>query len=120
MSDAMTTTHAPAPQAPGQNPSVEVAGNGAGGKHTPPLENLEEILMALAAFERETVKASSLLDVTIPPQLEAYLKAVAEDGTAQFPWSKIKPLFRVKLEQVIVEFNNRQVYGLCSRGISYI
>lgn len=76
----------------------------------PLLENLEEILMELTNFERESSKASSFLEVTIPPQLETYLKAVAEVGTTQFPWNKIKPLFRVKLEQVISELNNRCVH----------
>lgn len=65
--------------------------------------------MELTDFERELSKASSMLGVTIPPQLETYLKAVADVGTPQFPWNKIKSLFKVKLEQVIFEFNSRQV-----------
>jgi len=65
--------------------------------------------MELTTFERESSKASSALDVSIPPLLETYLKAVAEVGTIQYPWSKIKPLFRVKLEQVIFELKNRHV-----------
>ncbi len=65
--------------------------------------------MALAAFERDLSKANSMLSVAIPPELEAYLKGVANDGLAQFPWNKVKPLFRVKLEQVISEFHKWQV-----------
>lgn len=68
-------------------------------------ENLEEILLDLSNFEKEVSKAGSLLDLTIPSSLESYLKLVANAGSAQFPWTKIKPLFRVKLEQVIHEFN---------------
>lgn len=68
-------------------------------------ENLEEILLDLSNFEKEVSKAGSLVDLTIPSSLESYLKLVANAGSAQFPWTKIKPLFRVKLEQVIHEFN---------------
>lgn len=68
-------------------------------------ENLEEVLIELNKFEKEISKTTSKLDVTIPSSLENYLKHVANAGSAQFPWTKIKPLFRVKLEQVINEFN---------------
>jgi hypothetical protein len=63
--------------------------------------------MELATFERELSKASSMLDVTISPLLETYMKEVASGGTTQFPWNKIKSLFKVKLEKVIFEFNKR-------------
>ena len=69
-------------------------------------DNLEEILIELNNFEKEILKAGSLLDLTIPSTLESYLKLVANAGSAQFPWTKVKPLFRVKLEQVINEFNS--------------
>jgi hypothetical protein len=69
-------------------------------------DNLEEILIELNNFEKEISKAGSLLDLTIPSTLESYLKLVANAGSAQFPWTKVKPLFRVKLEQVINEFNS--------------
>jgi hypothetical protein len=71
-------------------------------------DNLEEILLELNNFEKEISKTSSgsLVDLTIPSTLESYLKLVATAGSAQFSWSKIKPLFRVKLEQVIQEFNS--------------
>lgn len=71
-------------------------------------DNLEEILLELNTFEKEISKASSgsLVDLTIPTTLESYLKLVATAGSAQFSWTKIKPLFRVKLEQVIHEFNS--------------
>jgi hypothetical protein len=69
-------------------------------------DNLEEILIELNNFEKEISKAASLLDLTIPSTLESYLQLVANAGSAQFPWTKVKPLFRVKLEQVINEFNS--------------
>ena len=71
-------------------------------------DNLEEILLELNKFEKDISKASSgsLVDLTIPSTLESYLKLVATAGSAQFSWTKIKPLFRVKLEQVIHEFNS--------------
>lgn len=31
---------------------------------------------------------------------------VAKTGCASFPWSKVKPLFRAKLENVIVDFSS--------------
>ena len=88
------------------SPVPNNAGNGTV-LNSPPRssENLEEILLDLGNFEKEASKAASLLDLTIPSSLESYLKIVANAGSAQFPWTKIKPLFRVKLEQVIHEFN---------------
>ena len=70
-------------------------------------DDLEDVQLELNNFDKEISKAASALDLTIPNTLETYLKLVANAGSAQFPWSKIKPLFRVKLEQVIHEFNTR-------------
>ena len=42
----------------------------------------------------------------IPNLLERYLVYVAQKGCAYFPWSKIKPLFRAKLDNVIIDFSN--------------
>ena len=35
-----------------------------------------------------------------------YLVFVAKTGSASFAWTKVKPLFRSKLENVIVDFSN--------------
>ena len=35
-----------------------------------------------------------------------YLEFVARTGSANFPWTKVKPLFRSKLENVIIDFSN--------------
>ncbi len=55
-----------------------------------------------AQFEKEATKSTSATSLSIPSSLESYLKDVADTGAAQFPWCKIKPLFRVKLEQVLL------------------
>ena len=73
-------------------------------------DELEDIQLEMSNFEKEISKAGSVLDLAIPATLETYLKLVANAGSAQFPWNKIKPLFRVKLEQVIHEFNTRFDY----------
>lgn len=41
----------------------------------------------------------------ITPVLDDYLVHVAKTGTTHFPWLKIKPLIRTKLENVIEEFH---------------
>lgn len=35
---------------------------------------------------------------------EEYLVQIAKTGFTLYPWNKIKPLFKIKLENVIVEF----------------
>lgn len=42
----------------------------------------------------------------IPNILERYMVYVAKTGSSNFPWTKIKPLFRAKLESVIMDFSN--------------
>ncbi len=74
-------------------------------------DNLEEILMELNKFERNLRESSaaapaSVSDSHITPLLEDYLSSVARTGTAHFPWPKIKPLFRAKLELVIDQFHD--------------
>jgi len=54
----------------------------------------EEVLMELTRFEKSPTP-------NIPTLLERYLISVAKTGNANFPWSKVKPLFRTKLENVI-------------------
>ena len=59
---------------------------------------LEDVLMELNRFEKSPSE-------NIPTILERYLIHVAKTGNANFPWSKIKPLFRIKLENVISDFS---------------
>ena len=42
----------------------------------------------------------------ISPSLEEYLTYIAKTGNALFEWSKIKPLFKKKLQLVIQEFHD--------------
>merc|ERR1719189_1392378 len=72
--------------------------NGGGG---PPLtsDDLEEVLLELNRFEKSPAQ-------NIPNILERYLVFVAKTGSASFAWTKVKPLFRSKLENVIVDFSN--------------
>ena len=58
----------------------------------------------LLELNKEISKA--LLKVKIPAKLNDLLKLVAATGSTQLPWPKIKSLFRVKIEQVIHEFNS--------------
>lgn len=80
--------------------------------------NLEEVLMELTKFEKlaNPPISSSEPSVTtppptsdgapsIPPLLEEYLLSVAKTGNTHFPWQKIKPLFRTKMDVVIREFH---------------
>lgn len=59
---------------------------------------LEDVLMELNRFEKNPSE-------NIPTILERYLKHVAKTGNTNFPWSKMKPLFRIKLENVISDFS---------------
>jgi hypothetical protein len=60
-------------------------------------------------FPEETLTALSALDETtptpLPQSLEDYLVHVAKTGFTVYPWIKIKPLFKIKLENVIAEFS---------------
>ena len=62
------------------------------------MENPEKILMDLNVFEKSPV-------APIPQSLEDYLQHVSKTGNTVFPWPKIKPLFKLKLETTINEFN---------------
>lgn len=42
---------------------------------------------------------------TIPKNLEDYLLFIAKTGNTVFPWPKIKPLMKMKLEVIITEFH---------------
>ena len=64
------------------------------------MDNAEEVLMELNHFV--TAKAPP---ETLPPVLEEYFVHVAKTGATVFPWTKIKPVFRAKLENVITEFS---------------
>jgi len=79
------------------NGNSAVNGNGA----QPPLtsDDLEEVLLELNRFEKSPAQ-------NIPNLLERYLEFVARTGSANFPWTKVKPLFRSKLENVIIDFSN--------------
>ena len=61
------------------------------------MENAEDILMHLTSFEKNPPDA-------VPKTLDDYLEYIARTGNTVFPWPKIKPLFRFKLEKVISEF----------------
>ncbi|XP_040565725.1 uncharacterized protein [Lepeophtheirus salmonis] len=68
------------------------------------LENIEEVLMELTSFEKKFGKDDG---AEIPQILDDYLIFVARTGNTHFPWMKIKPLFRSKLEKVIREFSQK-------------
>jgi len=53
--------------------------------------------MHLTSFEKNPPDA-------VPKTLDDYLEYIARTGNTVFPWPKIKPLFRFKLEKVISEF----------------
>jgi len=75
--------------------------NGTGNPLAPPLttDDLEDVLMELNRYEKSP-------EQKIPNILERYLVFVAKTGSASFAWTKVKPLFRSKLENVIVDFSN--------------
>jgi len=62
------------------------------------MEDPEKILMDLNVFEKNPVSP-------IPQSLEDYLDHISKTGNTVFPWPKIKPLFKIKLETTISEFN---------------
>ena len=62
------------------------------------MENPENVLMELTGFEKAPLPV-------IPKSLEDYLVFVAKTGNTVFPWNKIKPLIKSKLDVVIREFN---------------
>ncbi|KAF8791824.1 Sodium channel protein para like protein [Argiope bruennichi] len=57
--------------------------------------NAESVLDALNDFERK---------LELSPILEDYLKRIAKNGEIVFPWCKLKPLLKKKLEVVLDEF----------------
>lgn len=59
--------------------------------------NQETVLDALNDFERKPTD--------IPPVLDEYLLRIARNGEIIFPWGKLKPLLKRKLEVVCDEFN---------------
>ena len=63
------------------------------------MENPENVLMELAQLEKNPQIPA------IPQPLDDYLAYVAKTGNALFAWSKVKPLFKRKLEIVIQEFH---------------
>lgn len=62
-------------------------------------DDLEEVQLELNRFEKSPT-------TNIPSILERYLVFVAKNGNVNFTWGKIKPLFRAKLENVIVDFSS--------------
>lgn len=58
--------------------------------------NAESVLDALNDFERKPSE--------IPPILDDYLLRIAQNGEIVFPWCKLKPLLKRKLEVVLEEF----------------
>lgn len=62
------------------------------------MENLEEVLLELNQFEKKSPEA-------LTPVMEAYLISVAQTGHTHFPWQKIKPLLKLKLDAVIKDFH---------------
>ncbi|QQP41903.1 Serine/threonineprotein phosphatase 4 regulatory subunit 2like, partial [Caligus rogercresseyi] len=69
------------------------------------LDNMEEVQMELNSFEKKSTREDAAAE--IPPILDDYLVFIARTGNTHFPWMKIKPLFRSKLEQVISEFSQK-------------
>jgi len=61
------------------------------------MENAEETLDQLTHFDKNPI-------TDIPQSLEDYLVNIAKSGHTQYPWVKIKTLFKVKLENVIADF----------------
>ncbi|XP_059091657.1 serine/threonine-protein phosphatase 4 regulatory subunit 2-like [Tigriopus californicus] len=62
------------------------------------MDNLEEVLLELNQFEKKSPE-------TLTPVMEAYLLSVAQTGHTHFPWQKIKPLLKLKLDAVIKDFH---------------
>lgn len=64
------------------------------------MENPEDVMMELAVLEKSPETTA------INQTLEDYLTYVAKSGNALFSWSRIKPLFKKKLELVIQDFHD--------------
>ncbi|KAF0299917.1 Serine/threonine-protein phosphatase 4 regulatory subunit 2 [Amphibalanus amphitrite] len=62
------------------------------------MENREEVLMELTRFE------SCRSAPEIPPVLEAYLRHVAHTGDSLFPWPKVRPLLKRKLDVIADQY----------------
>lgn len=58
--------------------------------------NRETVLDELNDFEKRSNEIS--------PVLEEYLQKIAKSGDTMFPWNKLKPLFKRKLELVLTDF----------------
>ncbi|KAG8234452.1 hypothetical protein J437_LFUL014198 [Ladona fulva] len=61
------------------------------------MENYEELLIVLEEFERTKPKE-------IPKELEDFIGIVAKTGDPIYPWSKIKPVYRSKIMNVLTQF----------------
>ena len=57
-------------------------------------------------FSLPIFKSKSGLNIEYHCLFFRYLVFVAKTGSASFAWTKVKPLFRSKLENVIVDFSN--------------
>ncbi|XP_043205864.1 serine/threonine-protein phosphatase 4 regulatory subunit 2-B-like isoform X2 [Amphibalanus amphitrite] len=66
--------------------------------HSIIMENREEVLMELTRFE------SCRSAPEIPPVLEAYLRHVAHTGDSLFPWPKVRPLLKRKLDVIADQY----------------
>ena len=62
------------------------------------MENPEQILLELNSLERGPLEE-------LTKGLEEYLVFVARTGNTVFPWTKIKPVVRLKLESIIADFS---------------
>jgi len=62
------------------------------------MENPEQILLELNSLERAPLEE-------LTKGLEEYLVFVARTGNTVFPWTKIKPVVRLKLETIIADFS---------------
>ncbi len=82
------------------NTSASGGGDGDGNNA---FDNLEEVLMELNQFEKR-VAQQEVAPIPIPELLEDYVNLVAKTGSTFFPWPKVKPLLRAKMENVIAEF----------------
>ncbi|XP_035675700.1 serine/threonine-protein phosphatase 4 regulatory subunit 2-B-like isoform X1 [Branchiostoma floridae] len=60
------------------------------------MENGDSYLHALEDFEKRK---------ELTPELEQYLRHIAKTGETIYPWNRLKPVFLLKLEKVMQEFN---------------
>ncbi|XP_078677857.1 uncharacterized protein LOC144914164 isoform X1 [Branchiostoma floridae x Branchiostoma belcheri] len=61
------------------------------------MENGDSFLHALEDFEKRK---------ELTPELEQYLRHIAKTGETIYPWNRLKPVFLLKLEKVMQEFND--------------